>query len=247
MAGTETGREEIINPAFEALGEFLPALGEVYQRISQATDADELGALWDQFWEINPDGGDFGADLTEYLVPILRQRAPLRVLCVGNGKALEAHALAAAGFKVDSLDISPSVKAFLEAVKVSNAVLARILKEPCDGELARPTIYTGDILNAEDCPGPYDTVIIRRTVQHFPDEAIPRVMELICNRLTDTGLLVLQGHNAGQSLSLAARWLYERKIPVAWNLCHKDGRHFAYPGFGTYRKSRVAWLIRSSG
>ncbi len=247
MANTETDWEEKIDPVLEPLGEVLATLSEVYQRISQATDADELGTLWDQFWAINPDGGDFGADMTAYLVPILRQRAPLRVLCVGNGKALEAHALAAAGFRVDSLDISPAVNAFLEAVKVPNAVLARILKEPCDGEVARPTIYTGDVCNAEDCPGPYDTVIIRRTMQHFPDEAIPRVMELLCKRLTDTGLLVLQGHNAGKSISQAARWLHESKIPVAWNLCHKDGRHYAYPGLGSYRKSRVAWLIRSSG
>lgn len=66
MADTETDGDEKIDPAFEAPGEFMTVLGEVYQRISQATDADELGALWDQFWEINPDGGDFGADLIPY-------------------------------------------------------------------------------------------------------------------------------------------------------------------------------------
>lgn len=66
MADTEIDGEEKINPAIEKLGKFLTALGEVYQRIRQATDADDLGALWDQFWQIDPDGGDFGADLIPY-------------------------------------------------------------------------------------------------------------------------------------------------------------------------------------
>jgi hypothetical protein len=37
MADTETGGDEIINPALEALGKFVPALGDVYQRISHAS------------------------------------------------------------------------------------------------------------------------------------------------------------------------------------------------------------------
>jgi len=59
-------------------------------------------------------------------------------------------------------------------------------------------------------------------------------------------LLVVQDNHKKKALFLAASWLLEKKIPGAWDICHKDGHYFAFPGLGTYRKSRVAWLIRSS-
>jgi len=217
------------------------------QRCAAAESEDELGALWDEFWRRNPDAGDLGAATTGFLLPVLRHRGVGRILCVGNGKALEAHALAAAGYQVDSLDISPAANRFLESLSPSPKELERWLLEPCAKKPRLPVIHTGDVNNPTACPGPYDVVIVQRMLPYFLEEKLPRVMELLFERLSETGMLVLLDHNTTETLRASAGWLRERKVPVAWNVCVKDGRAFAPSALSTYLDRHVAWLIMSSG
>lgn len=247
---SKTGPEDDARPEAHNTGDIAESMRrttEIVAQISKATNEEALGQLWDEFWAVNPDAGVLGVAVTSFLVPILRQRQAMRILCVGNGMALEAHALAAAGFDVDSLDVSPEANRFLKELRVPREELERILREPSSENPGLPEIHTGDVRDADACPGPYDVVIARRILQYFEGDDLDVVMDALSARISGTGLLVFEDHNAKKVLRTAATWLSNRGIPVAWNLCMKDGAFFAAPVLGTSRDRRVAWLIRSSG
>jgi hypothetical protein len=246
---------------------------EVTSEILKAPPEEALAPLWDAFWAIDPEGGILGADLTGCLVPIAEQRNATRILCVGNGMTLEAHALAAAGFRVDSLDISRAANTFLRELRVSKDVLEsiveepsraartflrelkaskdveRIAEEPCSENSRLPDIYEGDIRTADACSGPYDIVIARRLLYYYDFDGMDCFLDALGNRLAEAGLLVIEGpysHQPRRRKLLA--WLKDQAIPTVWNCNLVDGELIAPSILGRLSWHRkVAWVIRNSG
>jgi len=270
MSKTEIeGGSEIVMPKLNGESRMRAVMSE----ISKAPPEEELAPLWDEFWAIDPEAGMLGADFTSCLIPIAEQRNAKRILCVGNGMTFEAHALALAGYCVDSLDISRSANKYLRELNVSKGVLEsileepgkasrtflrelkalkdaeRIAEEPC-AELSRlPNIYGGDVRTADACLGPYDIVIARRLLWHYEGDGMDCMLDALANRLSETGLLVIEGPYSDQQRrrNLFAG-LKDKGIPTAWNCSVVDGKLVAPSVLG--RKSRdrkVAWVIRNSG
>jgi hypothetical protein len=52
-------------------------------------------------------------------------------------------------------------------------------------------------MNADLCPGPFDVIVERRTVQLFPQREQPTALERLAARLTPRALLVSHQHHGG--------------------------------------------------
>jgi hypothetical protein len=161
------------------------------------------------------------------LAAMLAMRGVRTILCAGNGLSTEALALALHGFDVTALDISTVPgDLMLGALQNPEHPLRRLSRiavgadrtiafegsGPIDPQ-ACPAIHqnpeyppraggrlrfsTGDLTNATVCPGPFDVVIERRTVQLFPDaERVPAIERLVA-RLANPGMFVSHQHCGG--------------------------------------------------
>jgi hypothetical protein len=116
------------------------------------------------------------------------------VLCIGSGLALEPHALAAAGLRVTMLDISRDVVAAMSATTFLPDAFSRIL----DASQLRPggslECIAGDLIDPTVCPGPYDVVIERKTLQLFPETERGAALAAVAARLNPNAILFTHAH-----------------------------------------------------
>jgi len=112
------------------------------------------------------------------------------VLCAGNGIAQEPRALAAAGFAVTALDISPVAVGVAKAYQPSARGLGGLVAPPLHRPGGRVEFVAGDLRDRTVCPGPFDVVIERRTVQHFAESDRADALAALAGRLRDPGILL---------------------------------------------------------
>lgn len=176
----------------------------------------------------------------ERLPGLLASRGARTILCAGNGLSTEPISLALMGFEVTALDISAvPAQAFANALQdpghafrqipgfdLHDGILRFTGTGPIDPgqcpDIHRSDDYpprrggslqftTGDLTDPTICPGPYDVVIQRRTLQLFPKEEQFMALERLVGRLGTPGTLVTHRHAASlQALSDAppmADWL----------------------------------------
>ena len=176
------------------------------------------------------------------LPALLAGRGVRTILCAGNGFSGEAFSLALFGFDVTALDISAvPASAIADAWRqpdhplhdipgftIDDANVVRLSEAgPIAPEHCPPihadagsirqgggtlSFVTGDLLNADVCPGPFDAVIERRTLQLFPLEERADGLTRLVARLGARGVFVSQQHSGrwrpGDSTThYAAEWL----------------------------------------
>ena len=61
----------------------------------------------------------------------------------------------------------------------------------------RLTFVCGDLSDPAICPGPFDVVIERRTVQLFPEAERETALDCLAARLSERGMLVSHMHDGG--------------------------------------------------
>ena len=155
---------------------------------------------------------------------LLAGRGARTILCAGNGLSMEAISLALLGFDVTALDISTVPAAvFAALLRDEEHPLHRIASfrlrddgsvtfdrgDSIDLESYPPmhesadypvrgggslSFATGDLADPEVCPGPYDVVIERRTLQLFPDAERLTALDRLVARLSDRGVFVSEEH-----------------------------------------------------
>jgi methyltransferase family protein len=129
------------------------------------------------------------------LLHVIEARGFRTVLCVGSGLALEPHALAAAGLRVTMLDISRDVVAAMRAAAFNPDAFSRIL----DPSQLRPggslDCVAGDLTDPTVCPGPYDVVIERKTLQLFPETERGAALAAVGARMNPNGILFTHVHD----------------------------------------------------
>jgi hypothetical protein len=172
----------------------------------------------------------------------LRAREAKSILCAGNGLSTEALSLATHGFEVTALDISPVAADLMGRRPIDAEPLANMHG---DGPaVLHPggsfTFVAGDLMDAAVCPGPFDVVIERRTVQLLPEHERRAAFDRLVDRLATTGMFVSHQHvgwwRPGEPRDhYASAWLSVHGL--------SPYRHDADP----QRGSRLAWLIFSTG
>ena len=102
------------------------------------------------------------------------------------------------------------------------------------------TCITGDLMDPSVCPGPFDVVIERRTVQLMPEHEQRGAFDRLVSRLVPNGVFVSQQHAGGWRPGEP-----RDHYAAAWLTVH--GFVPYQPHQGARRKSRLAWLIFSTG
>ena len=155
----------------------------------------------------------------------LTDRGARTILCVGNGLSTEALAVALLGFEVTALDISRVVADYMGNILTNPASRLRDIpgfvltsdgtarftgNGPIDPDLCPPihrsttqaprcggslTCVTGDLANPTICPGPFDAIIERRTLQLFPEEERAVALEALVGRLAEKSMMISHQHN----------------------------------------------------
>jgi chemotaxis methyl-accepting protein methylase len=128
-----------------------------------------------------------------FLLEVTQARSLSTVLCVGSGLSTEPHALAVAGLDVTALDLSPFAMEWARQVQFKSSDRFFDRRWLRDGGKVR--FVVGDLMDPSVCPGPYDLIIERKTLQLFPDEQRQSALAFVLNRLSDRGVLLTHCHD----------------------------------------------------
>jgi hypothetical protein len=155
------------------------------------------------------------------LIEVLDRRGVRTVLCAGIGLSTEALSLALHGFDVTALDISDVPFVFVRrrlssgplhllpgfATRNDDVFVMPALTDEGQGpnmhrSPARPMraggslrLVVGDIVDPAVCPGPFDAIVERRTIQLFPEAERTSALERLAARLAPRALFVSHEHN----------------------------------------------------
>lgn len=199
-------------------------------------------AAWDRYWRDQLSHGLAGLVHMfcddGHLVDAMRANGLKTVLCVGNGISQEPRALAWAGFDVTALDLSPFATEVARRAAPSEEFLARLVGGRSGGLNGHLEFVVGDLCEAACCPGPYDLVIDRRTLQLYPDADRPIAMQAVANRLGSRGIFVSHCHDGCWKPRAPRRHALEPWFRAeGWQFYRGD----------TPLKTRVAWLSVTTG
>jgi len=206
-------------------------------------------AAWDKYWEDQVSHPTiFGLTLmfaemfarTSALVKVMQARGMTRVLCVGHGISREPAALARAGLSVVGLDLSARTAEIARQLRLDDESLHRFMEPGQEASGGQLEFVTGDLMDPGICPGPFDVIIERRTLQLFGDEKEP-ALEALAARLATPGILLSQWHHgAWRPHEPRTHPLEQWFVDNGWPL---------YPGGdeGADFTGRVAWLEFTTG
>jgi hypothetical protein len=158
-------------------------------------------AAWDRYWQ---NWFDYGQNLwlldahlfcdDGQLVDAMRMHGLKKVLCVGNGLCLEPRALARMGFEVTAVDLSPVATEAVRRLEPRDEFLAKLVGGRTEAPGGQVEFVVGDLRDAACCPGPFDVVIERRTLQLYPDGERPAATKAVADRLGSPGIFFSQCH-----------------------------------------------------
>lgn len=202
-------------------------------------------AAWDRYWNghmsngIGPRFYDMMAGDPE-TARAMAQMDIKSVLCAGSGISQEPRALAEAGFEVTALDLSPVAMKLAQAWNFGPADLELFLLPDQRKTTGSTRFIVGDLLDLALCPGPFDMIIERCTLQNFPDEERGPALDALIVRLTENGVFLSHCHDGG--------WQPDRK-PY-----HATRELFAERGWTIWSCStsprpagRSAWIYQTTG
>jgi hypothetical protein len=197
---------------------------------------------WDKYWyehishhydcyvDMMLDDGD--------LVDAMRRNGLKKILCIGSGISQEPRALAWAGFDVTVLDLSPFALRVSSEVDPPESYLAQLVGNREAGADGSLKFVAGDLSDSSYCPGPYDVIIDRRTLQLWPDDELPMALQTVVDRLAPRGLFFSHCHDGSASLR-------EGPTHALGSWFKREGWEFWY-GEGSLT-NRAAWLTVSTG
>jgi SAM-dependent methyltransferase len=148
-------------------------------------------SAWDRYWNdqishgLNPQLFDLFVTDDEIIRTLSRERMQT-VLCAGSGISQEPYVLSVAGFDVTALDSSSFALEFASE-------LASGANQTSDPKVK---YVVGDLLDTEICPGPFDMIIERRTLQLFSEHERGIALDALLYRLAPEGILLSHCHDA---------------------------------------------------
>lgn len=182
-------------------------------------------------------------DNDDLLATVMAEYGLRTVLCAGNGVSQEPRALAAAGVDVTALDISPLAVSCAQDCRDGKGLTF------CSPRMRRPggrvQFVVGDLLDITVCPGPFDVVIERRTIQWFGEHERPAALSALSRRLGEVGIFVSEclddpfPPELGWSQQGFCGWFHASE---SW---FRTSEWTIWDGFrSSPLGGRVAWLVR---
>jgi len=160
---------------------------------------------WDTYWRDQMTHGMAGfVDLScddGPLVDAMRVNGFRSILCVGTGISLEPRALAAAGFDVTALDLSPFAIGIARDATAPPNHLERLIGGRALQDGGQLNFVVGDLCDRTVCPGAFDVIVERRTLQLFARKH-PEGLEAVAGRLAARGILFSHAHDGRGALPL---------------------------------------------
>ena len=207
-------------------------------------------SAWDRYWRDQVEHGllpgmcDLFAGDGDLLDELVRRNLT-SILCVGIGISQEPRALAYAGMNVVALDSSAVAIELTRAFPANEQYFQMFFKRATARAGGSVEFVVGDLMNADTCPGPFDVVIERRTIQLFPDRERPAALAALASRLAPTGIIVSHFHHGwwkpGEPLIHPAEsWFIKKRFTISSN----NGGKQEWSGIGD---SRTAWLQTTTG
>jgi hypothetical protein len=209
-------------------------------------DTSDDPEAWDTYWQEQLSHG-LGPGLIDMfcfdhdLVHAFHKQGVRAILCPGSGISQEPRALAAAGFEVTALDLSPFAMQVAESIDLDDEGLANYIETSDRRPGGSIRFVTGNLFDATVCPGPYDVVLERRTIQNFPDAQRETALEVLAARLAKTGIFFSHYHDnawrpGDQMHHSAERWFEDQGWTI-WRTADPPGA----------LEGRAAWLFVTTG
>jgi 2-polyprenyl-3-methyl-5-hydroxy-6-metoxy-1,4-benzoquinol methylase len=174
------------------------------------------------------------------VVSVMRKIDTQRILCAGTGSSVEPRALAAAGFEVVAVDLSPRALEIAKTFPSSKEQLQHYIDPRSVRSGGSVEFVVGDLFDASVASGPFDTIIERRTAQTYEAEDRATLLSSVAARMTPEGIFVSHCHDnrwkPGTKPRHATGEWFRNYDWVIWN-----------GGPGTKPPGRVAWLVTTTG
>lgn len=170
---------------------------------------------WDRYWQGKSLRGglpwqSWKAQFAPWM-RVFRKRGLSSILFLGNGMSPEPQLFAYAGFQSTSLELSRVANEQAAAWTFprhseDNCPLCQS-QEVCwfstvEQPSGKSTFVTGDFLNPHLCPGPFDAVVIRRTLHLFDSQKMHEVLRRVRERLRPGGVFVAEIHKDQKAYQL---------------------------------------------
>ena len=155
---------------------------------------------WDKYWYNQLDHG-LGPGLFDMfcsddrLLQAANKYGLRKVLCVGNGISQEAVALSKAGLDVTAMDISPLAIEYCHLVAKEIESTERYFSNDYLRDGGAVLFVVGDLFEPGNCPGPYDVIIERRTVQDYPEKERQAAINCLFDRMAEKGIFLCHCHD----------------------------------------------------
>jgi SAM-dependent methyltransferase len=177
----------------------------------------------------------------DLLLAIMTEYGLKKVLCAGNGLSQEPRALARAGYDVTALDLSPKASELAKTHEFSPNDFNYFYAPGAERPGGHLDFVVGNLLDTAVCPGPFDVIIERLTVQLFPEQDRPKALQALAGRLGNVGIFLSHCNDGAypskhrQHFHASESWFREQGWMI-WDSAP-----------ATALSGRVAWLLRSSG
>ena len=200
---------------------------------------------WDRYWNDQIDH-DFGPPIFDLfcddrlLVDVIHKNGMKTVLCVGSGISQEPRALAQAGLRVTALDFSPVALQLAQEFKFDSKALEFFIEEQQRQPEGRVDFIVGDLRDTKICPGPFDVIIERRTLQLFPEGERNVALAALTDRLTSEGIFLSHCHDnrwkpPGKPFHATEAWFRTN----GWTIWRGESK--------PKPNGRIAWIFVSTG
>ena len=100
----------------------------------------------------------------------------------------------------------------------------------------------GDLFDVALCPGPFDVVIERRTIQRIPAQERPVALSALAGRLSEVGIFLSHSNDEQYSPAKGRKFFHASE---SW---FRDQRWQIWDGVPASALSgQAAWLVHSAG
>jgi SAM-dependent methyltransferase len=183
----------------------IEAADRVQERLARLQPPRDVhdAAAWDRYWDNQRSDpmlagmqlmcAEMFCDLRP-LVAAMRSKGMTSILCVGHGLSREPAMLARAGFSVVGLDLSPLVSEWCQGFVLDDNSLPGLIDADQEAPGGRVEYVAGDLTDPRVCPGPFDVIIERRTVQLF-GEANGQALDALAAHLNTPGIFLSHCHD----------------------------------------------------